>query len=336
MKGKIRFGIIGTNKISDWFIAGARLDSRFVLSAVCSRTLDRACEFASKHSIPNVFDSLEEMAASSCIDAVYIATPNSLHASQSLLCMNHGKHVLCEKPLASNAREVGAMVSASRRNGVALMEAMKTTLTPNFRFIMANRERLGRIRRYFASYCQYSSRYDKLKEGVVLNAFNPELSNGAVMDIGIYTIYPMVALFGKPEEVVARGLRLSTGVDGQGTAMFRYDGMEGEVIYSKIADSYLPSEIQGECGTLLINNIHDMRNLSFVPRAVKTAEEWGCGEYIDEYYYEAAEFIDVIQSERIESGINSHANSLITMEVIDEIRRQTGVEFPSDAAGQVD
>ena len=111
---KVRFGVVGTNFISDWVIAGARQDERFELVAVYSRTQETADAFASKHNIPYTFTSLEEMAKSPLIDAVYIASPNFLHASQSILCMSYGKHVLCEKPFASNAKEVRAMIEASR------------------------------------------------------------------------------------------------------------------------------------------------------------------------------------------------------------------------------
>lgn len=197
--GKVRFGVVGTNFITDWVIAGARLDERFELVAVYSRKQETADAFAAKHQIPYTFISLEEMAKSPLIDAVYIASPNFLHAEQSILCMKHGKHVLCEKPFASNAWEVRGMIAASAKYDVTLMEAMKPTLTPNFRSVRENLGRLGTIRRYFSCYCQYSSRYDKFKEGVVLNAFRPELSNGAMMDIGIYTVYPMVVLFGRPK-----------------------------------------------------------------------------------------------------------------------------------------
>ena len=219
---KVRFGVVGTNFISDWVIAGARQDERFELVAVYSRTQETADAFASKHNIPYTFTSLEEMAKSPLIDAVYIASPNFLHASQSILCMSYGKHVLCEKPFASNAKEVRAMIEASRTYNVTLMEAMKPTLTPNFLAVRENLGRVGTVRRYFACYCQYSSRYDKFKEGIVLNAFKPELSNGAMMDIGIYTVYPMVVLFGRPKKIDASGIVLSSGADGQGAVNFLY------------------------------------------------------------------------------------------------------------------
>ncbi|MBR4922829.1 MAG: Gfo/Idh/MocA family oxidoreductase [Bacteroidaceae bacterium] len=335
---KIRFGVIGTNNISDWVIAGGRQDERFELVAVCSRTQERADEFAAKHNIPHTFTSLEEMAKSPLIDAVYIATPNYVHAEQSILCMNHGKHVLCEKPFASNAREVKQMIEAARRNQVTLMEAMISTLNPNFLIAKDKLKDLGTIRRYFASYCQYSSRYDKFKEGIILNAFKPELSNGAVMDIGIYTIYPMVALFGKPQKIEAQGIVLHTGADGQGAVNFQYDGMNATVLYSKIANSALPTEIEGEAGNLLLDKIHITKQVDFIPRQVTAQgkeQENHCqsiGVPLDksEYYYEMAEFMNLIEQGKQESILNSWENSLTTIEIIDEIRRQLGVHYPAD------
>ena len=335
---KIRFGVIGTNNISDWVIAGGRQDERFELVAVCSRTQERANEFAAKHNIPHTFTSLEEMASSPLIDAVYIATPNYVHAEQSILCMNHGKHVLCEKPFASNAREVKQMIEAAQRNHVTLMEAMISTLNPNFIIAKEELKNLGTIRRYFACYCQYSSRYDKFKEGIILNAFKPELSNGAVMDIGIYTIYPMVALFGKPQKIEAQGIVLHTGADGQGAVNFQYDGMNATVLYSKIANSALPTEIEGEAGNLLLDKIHITKQVDFIPRQVTAQgkeQENHCqsiGLPLDksEYYYEMAEFMNLIEQGKQESTLNSWENSLTTLEIIDEIRRQLGVHYPAD------
>lgn len=335
---KVRFGVVGTNNITDWVIAGGRQDERFELTAVCSRTQERADEFASKHGIPYTFTSLDEMAASDKVDAIYIATPNCCHASQAIICMDHGKHVLCEKPFASNAAEVREMTAAARRNRVTLMEAMISTFNPNFIRAREHMKHLGTIRRYFASYCQYSSRYDKFKEGIILNAFKPELSNGAVMDIGIYTIYPMITLFGRPEKIDAQGVVLSSGVDGQGAVNFQYDGMNATVLYSKIANSFLPAEIEGEGGTLILDQIHIARNVDFVKRIPtgqgksQTAVREPIGQPLDksEYYYEMREFIDLVLAGRQESQINTWDNSLATIEVIDEIRRQLGIIYPAD------
>lgn len=338
MKTKVRFGVIGTNFITDWVIAGARQDERFELVAVCSRKEETAKAFAAKHGIPHIFTSLEKMAESPLIDAVYIASPNFLHASQSILCMDRGKHVLCEKPFASNAREVREMIAAAKANQVALMEAMKPTLTPNFRAVQNHLKRIGTVRRYFASYCQYSSRYDTYKEGVILNAFKPELSNGAMMDIGIYAVYPMVVLFGRPQKIDATGVVLSSGADGQGAVNFLYDGMNATVLYSKIANSSLPTEIQGENGNITLDRINIISEVTYTPRLAAAsgkgpqpiAEDISIVTEKDEYYYEVAEFIDMVLSGRKESTVNTLENSLITLEIIDEVRRQLGVVYPAD------
>ena len=335
---RVRFGVVGTNNITDWVIAGGRQDERFELTAVCSRTQVRADEFAAKHGIPHTFTSLEEMAESDVVDAIYIATPNCCHAEQAIACMNRGKHVLCEKPMASNAREVRAMIEAARRNGVTLMEAMISTLNPNFIRAKEQLPLLGTLRRYMGCYCQYSSRYDKFKEGIVLNAFKPELSNGAVMDIGVYTIYPMVALFGKPLSIEAQGIVLHTGVDGQGAVNFRYEGMDATVLYSKIANSFLPTEIEGEGGNLLIDHIHIAQEVDFIPRKPtgqgqsQEALREPLGKPLEKspYYYEVKEFIDLVIAGKQESAINTWDCSLATMEVMDEIRRQLGVTYPAD------
>lgn len=340
MNNKIRFGVVGTNFITDWVIAGAREDERFELVAVYSRTQETADAFAAKHNIPHTFISLEEMAASPLMDAVYIASPTFLHAQQSILCMEHGKHVLCEKPFASNAREVREMIAAAQKNNVTLMEAMKPTLTPNFRVVMDNLKRVGTVRRYFACYCQYSSRYDKFKEGIVLNAFKPEFSNGAIMDIGIYTIYPMVVLFGVPQKIEASGVVLSSGADGQGAVNFQYEGMNATVLYSKIANSTLPTEMQGEDGNLMLDRINTINIVNFIPcqKPNSGKEEAAFPEKLaavtdkDEYFYEVKEFIDLILHKKKESKINSWHNSLTTLEIIDEIRRQLGVVYPADKA----
>lgn len=338
MKKKIRFGIVGTNFIVRWVLKGAREDARFEAVAICSRKQETAQTFAEDQGIPYTFTDFEAMVSSDLIDAVYIASPNYCHVSYALAAMRQGKHVLCEKPLASNAQEAQVMIAASEQYGVTLMEAMKPTLTPNFKKVMNQLAKVGTVRRYFSCYCQYSSRYDKLKEGIVLNAFKRELSTGAMMDIGIYTLYPLIVLFGKPDKIDASGYLLSTGVDGQGAINFTYPTMNATILYSKIADSNLPTEIQGESGLLRVDKIQTISDVRFYPRqeAASGKGEKSKPEILsqpsthDEYYYEVAHFIDLILAGKRESSINSHQNSLWTLEVIDEVRRQIGVIYPAD------
>ena len=325
----IRFAIIGTNWITERFIQAALETEQFVLTAVYSRSAEKGSDFAAKFGDPQVFTDLAEMASSPEIDAVYIASPNSLHAEQAILMMDHGKHVLCEKPMASNAAEVRRMIEAAKRNNVLLMEALKSTLMPNFRAVHDNLYKIGRVRRYFSSYCQYSSRYDAFKQGKVLNAFNPVFSNGALMDLGIYCIYPMVTLFGKPEDIQASAIMLSSGVDGEGSLMARYPDMDGVIMYSKIADSYLPTEIQGENGTIVIDRINQPYEVKIMYRD-GTTEELTRSQPQESMYYEALEFIELIQEGCFESAMNTHARSLAVAELMEEARHQFGLRYASD------
>ncbi|SFJ86356.1 Predicted dehydrogenase [Paenibacillus sp. UNC496MF] len=325
----MRFGIIGTNWITDQFIEAARTTEDFALSAVYSRTADRAEEFAAKHGIPRTFTDIGEMAASPEVDAVYIASPTSFHAEQAMLCMRAGKHVLCEKPAASNARELEAVIRTAREQGVVFMEAMKSSFMPGFQAIRELLPTLGPIRRYTASYCQYSSRYNAYKAGEVLNAFKPEFSNGALMDLGVYCIYPLVLLFGAPERIAASGTMLASGVDGQGSLIASYREMEAVIAYSKISNSSLPAEIQGEDGTLTIDAINLPRKLTVRYRDGRTQEIDATEEGLV-MSYEARAFLAAIREGKTESSVNTHALSLAVMNVLDEARKQQGLAFPAD------
>ena len=330
MNSKIRFGIVGTNFISDYIVAAGKEDDRFEAVAVCSRSQEKGSTFAAAHNIPHIFTSPQEMARSPLLDAVYVASPNSLHHFYSMLFMRHGKHVLCEKPFASNAREAEQMIEASVKYNVTLMEAMKQTVTPNFRALEENLYRVGGIRAFSFSCCKYSIYYDHFKEGSLPNLFNPALSNGALMDLGCYPIFPAVALFGKPKDISASATILSSGTDAEASAHLQYDNMSGTISCSAIFSSDLPSRIEGENGTIFIDKISRFEKITFSDGLTQELVDISSETPHNIYYYELAEFMNLIQDRRRESQINSHQNSLHCMEVMDHIRRQTGVVFPAD------
>ena len=327
----VRFGVVGTNWITDAFIKGASVVGDFKLNAVYSRNREKAKEFALKHEVSegNTFTNLEDMAKSNLIDAVYIASPNSLHSRQSILFLENKKHVICEKPIASNSRELKDMIKASKENNRLLMEAMKTSFLPNFKAIGDNLYKIGKVRRYYASYCQYSSRYDAYKEGKLPNIFNKEFSAGALMDLGVYCIHPLVQLFGNPNSIRANSLLLDSGVDGEGSILLSYDDMDGVIMYSKVCQSYLPSEIQGEKGSIVIDKIGEIENVKIVYKNGET-EDITVPQIKENMYYEAKEFIELINRGETESKVNSFKIGLMAMEIMDEARNQTGVKFPAD------
>ena len=200
----IRFAVIGTNWITRQFVDAAHETGKYKLTAVYSRSLEQAQAFANDYLVEHLFTSLEAMAQSDAIDAVYIASPNSLHFPQTKLFLSHKKHVICEKPLASNIDEVEAAIQLARENQVVLFEAFKTASLPNFLLLQQSLPKLGRMRKAFINYCQYSSRYQRYLDGENPNTFNPAFSNGSIMDIGFYCLASAVALWGEPHGVQAR------------------------------------------------------------------------------------------------------------------------------------
>lgn len=333
----IGFGIIGTGRISDWILKGAVRDSRFRAVAVCSRKEESARSFIERHpeafiSGAKAYASIEEMLVDPLVEAVYIGTPNSTHHGYAMAAMEAGKHVLCEKPAACNASELSEMIAKSREKGCCFMEAMVSTLNPNFRIARELMEKIGPVWHYNSSFCQYSSKYEALREGIVPNSFNPRMGGGALADVGIYTTYPAVALFGRPQSVKSNLVRFATefgDTDVHGTVELAYPGMTAVLSFSKVVDSHSPTEICGEGGNILLDEIHICRRVEYAPHAAPASGRGPASEHElvckglpeDEYYYEFKEFMDVCEAGGIESAVNSHEVSLINRELMDDIAR---------------
>lgn len=324
----IRFAVVGTNWITQRFIDAAHESGKMKLTAIYSRTLESAKKLGEDYPVEHYFDSLEAMAASDLIDAVYIASPNSLHAPQSLLFLSHKKHVICEKPLASNLQEAESLIACAKENNVVLFEAFKTAYLPNFLHMKGALNRIGKLRKAILNYCQYSSRYPRYLAGENPNTFNPAFSNGSIMDIGYYCLASAISLFGEPESVTATATLLDSGVDGQGTVILSYaDNFEVVINHSKISDSLLPSEIQGEDGTLQMEKLSECQTLSLTPRGSQKLDLTQ-PQHINTMLYEAETFAILVDSQFVaHPGLEV---SRITAKVLTEIRRQTGVVFPAD------
>ena len=311
----MRFGIIGTNWITERFIKAAIEHPEFSIGAVYSRTMDTGSEFADKYGVSHVYTNMEDMFQSGTIDAVYIASPNSFHAEQSILAMENGIHVLCEKPAVTSVIEMDQVINASQQHQTTYMEAMKSTVTPAFLNLKKNMDKIGPIRRFVFHYNQYSSRYDKYKEGIIENAFKPELGNGAKTDLGVYCIAPIIHLVGEPKSVLKSNYLLSTGAEGQGSMILNYDEFEAVIMYSKISDSHLPSEIQGENGVIEIDRISDPENVMIKYKDGQT-EDISVNHEFDTMYYEVEEFIKCVNNKQIESTINTHEISRNVMKIL--------------------
>ncbi|RSL30128.1 gfo/Idh/MocA family oxidoreductase [Salibacterium salarium] len=323
----MNIGTIGTNWITEAFIEAGKLADDFYLYAVYSRDEKKAEQFRDKHGADTYYADLAAMLRDEKLDGVYIASPTRYHAEQAMMAMENGKHVICEKPLCSNAREAEQLMETAEKYNVVLMEAIKTLYVPSFHELQQWLPKVGTVRKAIFSYCQYSSRYDAYLNGEVLNAFKPSLSNGATMDIGVYCLHPMLYLFGEPRDTKASGYVLESGVDGEANVLLDYDGMDAVASYSKITASSTPSEIQGEKGTLYVQTIHRPEKITFVPIKGEK-EEIEFSKDVPDMYYEAEFFVDVCKKS-IMDNLNWD-NSKRVMQQTDRIREQLGVEFDAD------
>ena len=327
----LKIGMIGTNFISDDFCAAAAQVPGAELSAVYSRKQETGDAFAARHGIPQVYTDYDEFLDSG-LDAVYVASPNFAHCAQTLKALNHKKHVLCEKVMAVNEQEVRSMIDCARQNNVVLLEAMRPDFDPAYDLIEQNLPRIGKLRRATFEFCQYSSRYDSFREGIIQNAFNPELGNAAVMDIGVYCIHSLVRLFGAPKNVKAFSTKLSNGFDGSGIVLLEYEDMTAEAVYSKIAVSVNPSVLQGEDGSIMIDYISKPESVSL--RLRESARDTLAGGTIEKLPYtpvknnmifEIQEFLKLVEKKEVDHKYLKY--SLGTIRVLDEVRRQTGIRF---------
>ena len=324
----LRLAIIGTNWITERFVQAALEVNEFELTAVYSRTEARAVEFAAPFNAKaQCFTDLQAMAQSDAFDAVYIASPNSLHYEQSVLMLENGKHVICEKPIASNITQAEHMYQVAEQNGVVLFEAFKTEYLPNFGLINQHLDKLGKLHKVFINYCQYSSRYQRYLDGENPNTFNPEFSNGSIMDIGFYCVSSAVALFGEPQHIKASAHLLESGVDAHGTVILSYPEHDVVISHSKVSDSNIPSEIQGEAGSMIIEHISECDHIVLKLRG-EEAQTLSVPQVENTMTYEASIFAEQIK--RGQLCQKAKARALGVSRISTEVRKQVGVVFPAD------
>lgn len=317
----VRFGIIGTNWISGDFVKAVKSTEGCEVIAVYSRKKETAEEFIKKYEIENgkIFTNLEEMAESNEIDAVYVGSPNSLHGKQSLICLKNKKHVICEKPIATKTEDFNEMIKIAEENGVALMEAMKTTFLPNVWAVRENLHRIGDVRNITANFCQYSSRYDLLKNGKLTNVFDPKFDGGSAFDIGVYPLYFVLSLFGIPKSYTGTNIFLSSGIDGAGTIILNYGDKIAAIIHSKITETNIPSEILGEKGSIVIEHISTAEKAEIIMRD-GTREDISRPQEKNQMVYELKEFLSLIEKGETESKINTFELSGKSVEILSDMR----------------
>jgi predicted dehydrogenase len=325
----IQWGIVGPGNIARKFARDLRAAEGGRLRAVASRDLQRARAFAGEFAADLAYDDAQALAADPSVDMVYIASPHNAHFATAKLLLESGKPVLCEKPLTVNARQARELIALSRANGVFLMEALWTRFLPVYGRIREwlDEGRIGTPQMVFSSFCIQAP------QDPASRWFNPALAGGSLLDVGIYNLaVSQLAMGRKPAQVNATAQLAGTGVDEHLAATLRYaHGGVAQFVcgLSSAFDNALL--IGGDKGFIRVPAvfIHGKEAVLDSDGSTETFRPSARGEGFE---FEIEEAMRCFRAGAIESPLLPHADTLATMETMDEIRRQIGLIYPEERA----
>ncbi len=324
MANSVGWGIIGLGNIAHKFAKDLALVHDAALMAVASRSIQKAISFKEEFKVPNAFDSYEALFKCEEVEAVYIAVPHSEHLKWSLMAMQHGKHVLCEKPMGVNLKEVKLMVDTAKKHNVFLMEALWSRFIPAIQKTkeLVDAGEIGKIGYLHADFAFYGM--DRDPKGRILN---PALAGGSLLDIGIYPVFLAYLLLGIPDSIETSAKYHETGAEIQIAIQFTYPGAHALLFSGLSSNSAMEASVAGTDGTIVIHTRwHESQAISVIKGAETTKLELptvGKG-----YTYEIEEVHRCLYEKRIESPLWSHTHSLELIGLLDKIRAKAGIRFP--------
>lgn len=324
----LRLGILGAARIAPQaLIKPARQVANVTACGIAARDAARAHAFARTHQIPRVFANYDELLADPQIDAIYLPLPNGLHERWTVRALEAGKHVLCEKPFASNAAGAERMAAAAQQSGLVLMEAFHYRYHPlaaRMKQIITSGE-LGTIRHMQAWLCfPLLSRRDI--------RYNLSLAGGATMDTGSYTINVLRFLAGaEPEVIQARARLASPEVDRRMDAELRFpNGITGQITASLLSSALLRIGVRvtGEQGEMRVLNFvspHIYHRLSVrTSRGKRTEHVAGEATYTSQLRAFAQA---ITQGTPVPTN---PAEAIANMRIIDAVYRRAGLKVRGD------
>lgn len=321
-----RWAIIGTGGIARAFTEDLKCLEDHEVVAVGSRNIETAEDFAAQFPGVTPYASYEELIEVDA-DAVYVATPHPMHYENTLLAMQAGKPVLCEKAFTLNAQQARSLVSYSRDNKIPLMEAMWSRFLPHLQKISSiiSEGELGEITSIAADHGQYIpfERAPRLWE--------PALGGGALLDLGIYPLTLAHLVLGMPSSIHAEATLTEQGVDLNTSMLLRYStGAHALLSCTMASRGSVSAMIAGDRARIEIDGSF------YAPTSFRVITRDGVTTEYPNLYQgiglreEAAEFARVIRSGEIESPLMTHQGSIELMEIMDSIRHQIGVKYPQE------
>jgi predicted dehydrogenase len=321
VKEPIGWGILGAGRIAGKYATEAKLVPGARLMAVGSRSVEKAEEFARQNGIERAHGSYAELVADPDVDAIYVATLHPTHCEHTLLALEHGKAVLCEKPFAVTGREARMMIERARERKLFLMEAMWSRFNPitvQVRRWIAE----GRIGEPRMLTVDLGFRAAWNPEGRLLN---PALAGGALLDVGVYVLAYASMVFGRPAQIQAAAHIGETGVDEQTAMVLKYAGGQIASLTCAIrTPSPQGARIDGTEGAIEIPAFWRAPSARLIrPKEdpVEAAGEIG-------FQFEIAEAMACLRAGEIESPNMPLDETLSIAETMDEVRRQIGLRYP--------
>lgn len=322
---KYKWGILAPGKMSAKFTRALKMLDNAELYAVGSRDLERATLFASDYGFQNYYGSYEELVADPELEIVYIASPHSFHYEHTMLCLRNGKHVICEKAFALNAKEVKEMINEAKKRNLFLMEALWPPFQPFYKKAheIIKSGILGKVN-YLDGYFSFIPPFDPNDR-----KFNLTLGGGSLMDIGIYPVIDALTFMGVPEEIKAAAVFGQTGSEESLSVIFTYPDGKMASLYSSFRTSIgIGCEIYCEKGNLTVSRGRDMNQRVILSLHGKEKEEFVFSPPALGYHWEAEEVMKCLDEGRRESPAVPLSFSLNLIKTLDGIRKVAGIVFP--------
>jgi len=324
MPNSVGWGIIGLGNIAQKFAKDLALVHDAALMGVASRSMVKAKKFKEEFKVPYAFDSYEALLKCEEVEVIYIALPHTEHMVWSLKAMEHGKHVLCEKPAGIDRQQLESMIASSKKNKVFFMEALWSRFNPAIHKIKESVDagEIGEIGYLHADFAFYA--LDRDRNGRLLN---PALAGGSLLDIGIYPVFLAYLILGYPEEIQANAKFLDSGTEVQIAISFSYPSAHA-LLYSGLGvTSPMTATIAGSDGSLVLHRRwHETEGFTLLKDEEK--EEFHFPKVGKGYTYEIEEVHRCLAEGLLESPYWSHSHSLDLISILDKIREIAGISFP--------
>lgn len=321
-------GILGTGMIvKDMLrmIHKLELDKIYLLGT--EQTREETEMLCSTYHLDRTYYDYDVLLASD-VDTIYVALPNFLHYAFAKKALLAGKHVILEKPITANVKELKELVHIAGEKKRILVEAMNIHYLPAFLSLKERLPLVGQPKVVTFNYSQYSSRYDAFKHGQTLPVFDPAKAGGALMDLNVYNIHAIVDLFGAPKAVRYLA-NVERGIDTSGILTLDYGRFKVVSIGAKDCKAPVVSTIQGDAGCLRMDiPVNQLRSYCFNGND-GTVKEF---EFEEEHrlYYEFVQFVQMIRELDFEEADRMMQISMTVAEIMEEARCQEGIRFQND------